>query len=206
MSEVDPIAQGPSPAELAPPLSEATQARIGNVAIGQEQLIDPSVTLTTLDAMLAKPDKRGRVLPQIDFDQTDVEELGSGVTSVTDRVRNSEGGVVGVAQVSITETEQSEFFTQVTALERRKGYGPAIYLNSIKKALERGNDFRTDPAEQSADAVRVWEDLEEAGVAMKVTEFEKIPGHDTFRGYYVVNGNNRPKVLPIEKEKLVVKL
>lgn len=205
MTELDPLAGGPSPAELAPPDPEATQARVGNIAIGQDQLIDPSVTLATVDAMLTQPDEQGRMLPTIEFDGTDTEELGSRVKSVTDRVRTPDGGVVGVSQVLIDADGKTEFFTQVTALEQGKGYGPAIYLKAIKRALEQNHDFRTDPASQTPEAVAMWEKFADEGLASVVEPFTPMEdGSGRSRGYYVINGNDKPKTLPEEKEKLTV--
>lgn len=188
--------------ELSPDLTvESSPATVldrplGEVAIGQDQLIDPTVTLLKVETLLTK-------LPEVKILERPVLQSSSSAFEIED----DKGNEIGFAVVVSSKELKSEYFGDVVVFEKGKGYGSAVYLTAIQQALSKGYDFRTDPSEQSSDAVKIWQRLRDEELATVVDKFSPVEGREgLFRGYYVVNGNNQPKTRPVILPPVTVEL
>lgn len=161
----------------------------GNVLLDTDQLVDPSVTLQRVSELLSGtgPD----ALPQIQVASAERKDQ-PGVSYV---FVNTDGEEVATACLSVSDELETEnlWWPTVRPSFTNEGYGTAMYLFFIKQALERNHDFRTDPSGQTDSAVKAWKRLRGLGIAQVAQEFTLPEGAEKYQGYYVVNGNNKPK-------------
>lgn len=190
-------------------MSEATTPDLdtdsGEIVIPQDQLHDPVVTLQRVEELIAQPDDKGQIPPSLRYIVYEPEVFDGGYETATRIVGDDGITRIGGFKVITSDEEQAEYFSEINAMPG-KGIGRRAYLDAIKGALERGHDFRNDPDHLSDEAVEAWRRLANQGVAQIVEEFEELPteGDTKYRGYYVVNGNGRPKKLPTRGEKITL--
>jgi hypothetical protein len=156
------------------------------------ELPNPAATLETIDKLLTTPDEEGRMIPELEMKGGFVDgEKGVKTYFYDENVE--EVGHVGSARLDYFDNTMQAKLGSVKA-DSGRGYGRRIYLEAIRHTLKLGYDFRTDSVTQTQDAVDMWRWLEAKGIAQKVDEFVPSPwAKGAFQGYYVVNGNNRPK-------------
>lgn len=166
--------------------------KAAEVAMGNETLIDPAVSIATIHAMLEAPDSEGRFLPEIKIPEGSLEDYeGEGAQKP---VFDSSGRRVGIVNMRYDSETRSGFFggVEIRPGDAKQGYGTSAYLETALEFLEAGADFRNDPAKVTGDARKMWHKLRDAGLAVVVEEFQET-GPDEYTGYYVINGNNLPK-------------
>lgn len=190
MSDLDPTTQSSSP-EAAPQHVDATRgAAVGNIILGQEGLPDPAETLAKIDLLLASPDEEGRMLPKIEvFRDELVKDARGQVAYLSVGYDNAENIGIGRAELVWDYASASEYLRSVR-IPGRRGFGRTFYLEMAKQALQRGHDFRNSPNGLKKDGANAWRNLRDLGIASVVEEFRPFALQ---YGYYVVNGNNRPK-------------
>ena len=192
MSDLEPKTQGPRP-EVALPLIDVAQlANIGNVVLGKEAMPSPEDTITRIDAILARPDEQGRMLPKITLNKAGLEKNNDGQLAYLDiGYVDATDMLAGRAELVWDYKAASEHIRHVR-IPGGRGYGRTFYLEMARDALWRGHDFRSSNRLRKSGR-ESWQRLFELGVALKATEEDLETGRP--REYYVVNGNNRPNTL-----------
>jgi len=176
----------------------------GEIILNSEQLFSPQANLQKIDDLLNSPDELGRTLPEVEYITYQPDEFEGGRIT-TSRIVEPNGGLItlGEQEVLTDNVSGTEYFSSIWA-NQGKGIGMRMYLEAIKAAIQRGHDFRTDTSLQSEEAVKVWQKLRDKGLAQVVEEFKYDQDIGDYRGYYVVNGNNLPKRIPIRNEEPII--
>jgi hypothetical protein len=121
-----------------------------------------------------------RTLPAVDLVTDPSLPAGKGTFDVRKLSIMSEGVKIGQLTLSrdkkggeawLNGIEVDQNVTRNGESVRGKGFGMAAYLAAIEMVHSRGETFRTHEWSQSEDAVRIWRQFIEAGIADVIEPF-----------------------------------
>lgn len=129
-------------------------------------------------------------LPQVDLNPTQVQEWAD-LGLMRERMNIKVGmAIVGHCDF-VTQTPPfgvKAHFDGINIDEEKRGRGIGLgaYMSAIDLAHQRGVPFESQDATQTADAVKVWQRLAAARVAIVVEEFKPAANANRFEGKYIV--------------------
>lgn len=146
----------------------------------------PIDAITSISSIRERIDPDG-TLPSVDLVVSPDNPPLKGTLRSTKYQIVHEGEVVGDATIQMNDStkESSLYPIDIPGENQKRGYGLATYVRVIEMAQDEGFVFRTHDWSQTEGSKRIWEILEEHGVAI-VKEPFVAAGEDRFTGHYYV--------------------